>query len=98
MTVDELNSMPKCHFIVMKTACHPMRTRLKLFLQWGIRFEEQYEIAEHSAREVKYADRHELAEAVQMVYPPKHVPVEFREECLDNKPPKRVRNKSPKIR
>ncbi|MGN1109502.1 MAG: type IV secretory system conjugative DNA transfer family protein, partial [Oscillospiraceae bacterium] len=95
MTVDELKSMPKGHFIVMKTGCHPMRTRLKLFLQWGIRFEEQYEIVEHSAREVKYADRHELAEAVQMVYPPKPVPVEFREE-VDDCPGINQRKRSPK--
>ncbi len=53
------------------------------------------EIAEHSAREVKYADRHELAEAVQMVYPPKPVPVEFREE-VDDCPGINQRKRSPK--
>ena len=41
MTVDELKSMPKGHFIVMKTGCHPMKTRLKLFFKWGIQFEER---------------------------------------------------------
>jgi len=35
MTVDELKSMPKGHFIVIKTGCHPMKTRLKLFFKWG---------------------------------------------------------------
>lgn len=29
MTVDELKSMPKGHFVVMKTGCYPMKTRLK---------------------------------------------------------------------
>ena len=32
LTPDELKSMPKGQFVVMKTGCHPMRTRLKLFL------------------------------------------------------------------
>ena len=32
MTVDELKSMPKGHFVVMKTGCHPMKIRLQLFL------------------------------------------------------------------
>ena len=30
--------IPKGHFIVMKTGTHPMRTRLRLFLEWGITF------------------------------------------------------------
>ena len=36
MTADELRSIPKGSFIVMKTGCHPMQTRLRLFLDWGI--------------------------------------------------------------
>lgn len=60
MTPDELKSMPKGHFIVTKTGAYPMRTRLKLFLEWGITFGKPYEIAEQSARKVEYADRHEL--------------------------------------
>ena len=35
-------SIPKGSFIVQKTGCHPMRTRLRLFLEWGITFEEEY--------------------------------------------------------
>ena len=35
MTPDELKSIPKGHFIVMKTGTHPMQTRLRLFLEWG---------------------------------------------------------------
>lgn len=37
-----------------------MRTRLKLFREWGITFSKPYEIAEQSARQVQYVDRHEL--------------------------------------
>ncbi len=60
MTSDELKSMPKGHFIVTKTGAYPMRTRLKLFLEWGIVFGKPYEIAEQSARRVEYADRFTL--------------------------------------
>lgn len=64
MTPDELKSLPKGNFIVSKTGTNPVRTRLKLFLKWGITFEEPYEIAEKSARSVAYADRQELEEEI----------------------------------
>lgn len=64
MTPDELKSMPKGHFIVTKTSAYPMRTRLKLFLEWGIVFGKHYEIAEKSARRVEYADRFTLEEEI----------------------------------
>jgi type IV secretion system protein VirD4 len=69
MTVDELKSMPKGHFIVMKTGCNPMKCILKLFLKWGITFEESFAVPEHSAREVKYADKDELEQAIISKYP-----------------------------
>lgn len=47
MTADELKSLPKGNFIVSKTGTHPMRTKLKLFLKWGITFEEPYESEEN---------------------------------------------------
>lgn len=40
MTPDELKSMPKGQFVVMKTGVHPMRVKLKLFYKWGIKFNE----------------------------------------------------------
>lgn len=64
MTPDELKSMTKGHFIVTKTGAYPMRTRLKLFLEWGIVFGKPYEIAEQSARLVEYADRFTLEEEI----------------------------------
>ena len=64
MTPDELKSMPKGRFIVTKTGAYPMRTRLKLFLEWGITFGKPYEIAEQSARKVEYANRHSLEEEI----------------------------------
>ena len=41
-----------------------MRTKLKLFLKWGITFEEPYEIEEKSARRVAYADKQEIEEEI----------------------------------
>ena len=64
MTPDELKSLPKGNFIVSKTGCHPMRTKLKLFLKWGITFEEPYEIEEKSARKVAYADKQEIEDEI----------------------------------
>ncbi len=64
MTADELKSLPKGNFIVSKTGTHPMRTKLKLFLKWGITFEEPYEIEEKSARKVAYADKQEIEEEI----------------------------------
>lgn len=64
MTPDELKSMPKGHFVVTKTGAYPMRTRLKLFLEWGIVFGKPYEIMEKSARKVEYADRLTLEEEI----------------------------------
>ena len=64
MTPDELKLMPKGHFVVTKTGAYPMRTRLKLFLEWGIVFGKPYEIMEKSARKVEYADRLTLEEEI----------------------------------
>ena len=93
MTVDELKSMPKGHFIVMKTGCHPMKTRLNLFFKWGIQFENAYSIEEKSERKVQYADREEVEAAVEEMYSQKLVPVEFAE---DYKKPYAVENLSRK--
>ncbi len=64
MTPDELKALPKGHFVVTKTGAHPMRTQLKLFMKWGIVFEESYEMEERSARKVEYADRQSLEEEI----------------------------------
>ena len=71
LTADELKSIPKGSFIVQKTGCHPIRTRLRLFLEWGITFDEEYRVAEQSARKVYYADREALTRAILKKYPPK---------------------------
>ncbi len=64
MTPDELKSIPKGQFVVMKTGSHPMRTRLRLFLDWGITFGEPYILEEKATRTVAYANKQELEDAV----------------------------------
>jgi len=69
MTPDELKSIPKGHFIVMKTGTHPMRTRLRLFLEWGITFGETYQVSQRAARKVYYANKSELTNAIYQAFP-----------------------------
>lgn len=69
LTPDELKSIPKGEFIVMKTGTHPMRTKLRLFLDWGITFEEQYQMPERAARQVVYAGKRELEQSIKAKYP-----------------------------
>ena len=71
LTADELKSIPKGSFIVQKTGCHPVRTCLRLFLEWGITFEEKYRVEEQAARKVYYADQNALTRAIVRKYPPK---------------------------
>ena len=68
MTPDELKSLPKGNFIVSKTGTHPMKTKLKLFLKWGITFEEPLEMPEKAARKVAYADKQEIEEEIVRRY------------------------------
>ena len=69
MTPDELKSIPKGSFVVMKTGTHPMQTKLRLFLDWGITFGEPYATPEHAARPVAYASRAALLDSIDRTYP-----------------------------
>ena len=69
MTPDELKSIPKGHFIVMKTGTHPMQTRLRLFLEWGITFGEPYQVPQRAARKVYYASKAELTDIIYRAFP-----------------------------
>jgi len=60
LSPDELKSLPKGEFVVMKTGTHPMRTKLQLYFKWGISFEEPYQTSERAQREVYYAGKEEL--------------------------------------
>ena len=60
----DCKAMPKGSFIVAKTGVHPMKVKLRLFLDWGIRFGEPYEVPEKAQRAVAYADKQELEESI----------------------------------
>ena len=70
MTSDELKSMPKGHFVVMKTGAHPMKVRLKLFFDWGIFFGEPYEVMKDSIKKVAYAEKQDIIKAILEKYTP----------------------------
>ena len=65
MTADELKSMPKGQFIVMKTGAHPMKVKLKLFFQWGISFGAPYVVPDKGNRPVAYAGKEALVQPPQ---------------------------------
>lgn len=68
MTPDELKSLKKGNFIVTKTGAYPMKTKLPLFTNWGITFEEPYRIEEQILRTVHYADKARLQQAIDRKY------------------------------
>ena len=68
LTPDELKSIPKGSFVVMKTGQHPMRTKLQLFVDWGITFEEPYAVKEQAQRRVVYASRIDLERSIRRRY------------------------------
>lgn len=69
MSADELKSMPKGSFVVMKTGTHPMKTKLKLFFKWGIQFGEPLKMPDQGSRPVHYASKNDLERAILQAYP-----------------------------
>lgn len=70
MTPDELKSLPKGTFVVMKTGYHPMKVKLRLFFKWGITFGDPYVVTEKANRIVAYADKKEIEEGILEKYRP----------------------------
>lgn len=64
MTSDELKSMPKGDFIVMKTGSNPMRVKLMLYEKWGIRFEETYHVPINPEQKVEYVTKQEILNSI----------------------------------
>ena len=90
MTVDELKSMPKGQFIVMKTGTHPMISKLKLYFKWGITFGNPYLLPDKGARAVRYLERDELMREIAVKYPQKKKalpPPEAEVEIVDEHEP-----------
>lgn len=65
MTVDELKTLPRFHFIIAKTGCNPMRTKLDLFFKWGIELNNAYEAGKNEVREVHYAGKDALIAEIE---------------------------------
>ncbi len=74
LTSDELKALPKQTFVVMKTGTYPMRTRLRLFFDWGITFGEPYRPVEQAERKVHYAGRESIEAAILQAYPQQAIP------------------------
>lgn len=72
MTPDELKSMPKGKFVVMKTGFYPMKVKLKLFFKWGIQFDEKnpYAVADQGNRKVEYASKKDIMDGIVKKYRP----------------------------
>ena len=69
LTPDELKSLPKGTFVVMKTGFYPMKVRLKLFFKWGIFFpKEVYIVPDKGNRKVEYASQSLLEAAIGRQY------------------------------
>ncbi|MCL2532103.1 MAG: type IV secretory system conjugative DNA transfer family protein [Oscillospiraceae bacterium] len=71
MCGDELKSMDKGSFIVLKTGAHPFISKLKLFFKWGIVFDEKnpYILQDQGARVVDYVDRMQVEAAIRRKFP-----------------------------
>ena len=71
MSADELKSMKKGSFIVLKTGAHPFVSQLKLFFKWGIQFDEAnpYALKDQGARTVDYADKAKIEAAIMEKFP-----------------------------
>lgn len=69
LTPDELKSLPKGTFVVMKTGFYPMQVRLKLFFKWGIVFPNQiYTVPDKGNRKVSYARQDVLEQEIVKIY------------------------------
>lgn len=86
MTTDELKSMPKGQFIVMKTGTHPMISPLKLYFKWGISFEEPYIPEDRGARTAAYMSYEKLIREAEIQYPQNK-----KEICEDEEKPPKLR-------
>ena len=70
MTPEELKSMPKGQFIIMKTGVHPMKTQLSLYFEWGITFDEDnpFVMPDNGNREVAYVDKDSISENIELTF------------------------------
>lgn len=88
LTPDELKSLPKGTFVVMKTGCHPMQVKLKLFFKWGIVFPKDfYTVADKGNRKVSYASQAHLEAEIVKQYSTASVGEKLTEEEIEQHHP-----------
>lgn len=95
MTVDELKTMPRFHFVIAKTGSNPMKTKLDLFFKWGIELNKEYENDKKEVRKVSYASKDMLVAEIQKAE--NIVPLDDSEEIIDKSNQSGGINMTPKI-
>lgn len=65
MTADELKSMSKGKFILMKTGSNPMKLNLTLFTHWGIRFDQHCKMKQSDQQVIEYTTKEEVINAIK---------------------------------
>ena len=69
MEAERIKTMPEDQWILAKIRTHPLLTELKRFTEWGIQLDNPYHVPEHSARQVRYANKNRLKAAILELYP-----------------------------
>ena len=88
MTPDELKSLPKGTFVVMKTGFHPMQVKLKLFFKWGIVFPNDfYTVEDKGNRKVVYASQKQLEDTIAKRYSTASVGEKMTDEEIEQHKP-----------
>ena len=84
MSADELKSMKKGSFVVMKTGTHPFIAKLRLYFEWGVTFDEPvYIIEEKSRQKPRYIQKDTLRTKI-LLENSKIGSAEFEEERKQN--------------
>ncbi len=65
MTADEIKSIKKGNFIVLKTGFYPMKSKFKLFFKWGITFKNIFTMPERNERKIAYSSKDEIRQAMK---------------------------------
>lgn len=68
MTTDELKKLPMGCFICMKTGMNPFMIKLKLYIEWGIRYDEHYRLSMKEVKKVSYTERDKLIKTVKSAF------------------------------
>lgn len=84
MAADELKTMKKGTFLITKTGAHPSLFNLKLYSEWGIKFDRPFGIKDKSARKVIYVSERDIQQAISKSFFGSHRDVESNVNCEDD--------------